>query len=158
MSIRHAFVVLVACSALVACGGATSEDTTDSSATSLSRATTASSGATSKTDTPSDASSTEPSVKDRPAQEISSLPEITPERTATDEDFLHDLQDKKVKVEGVEDQLIAAATEVCRANELGQKSFTVDAVAGQLIEQGRSSETPEALAETIAAAAKNAYC
>lgn len=68
------------------------------------------------------------------------------------------MEGKKVKVEGIEDQLIAAATEVCRANELGQKSFTVDAVAGQLIEQGRSSESPEALADAIAAAAKNAYC
>lgn len=158
MTIRYAFAIVAAACTLVACGGATSEDTESTSATSLSRATTASSGAASTSSESSGTESSEPTAKDRAAQEISSLPEITPERTPQDEDFLQELEDKKVKVEGIEDQLIAAATEVCRANELGQKSFTVDAVAGQLIEQGRSSESPEALADAIAAAAKNAYC
>ncbi|MDO4685211.1 MAG: DUF732 domain-containing protein [Corynebacterium sp.] len=153
---RSAVIIIAAASLLVACGGATSDDSTTSQVTSLSKATTQKSSATSEAS--SSATKSEPTVQDRPAQEISSLPEITPERSGEDVDYLKDLEGKDIKVEGIEDQLIAAATEVCRANELGQQSFTVDAVAGQLIEQGRSSESPEKLAQLIADAAKTAYC
>ncbi|WJZ03864.1 DUF732 domain-containing protein [Corynebacterium freiburgense] len=160
MTKRFAIVVIAAAGLLAACGGATSDETTSASSTTLSRASTKPSASSSVPDESKDSSaqSSEPSVQDRAAQEISSLPEITPERSSEDKDYLGTLKDKNVKVEGIEDQLIAAATEVCRANELGQQSFTVDAVAGQLIEQGRSSQSPEEVAKIIADAAKSAYC
>lgn len=158
--------LLLGASVLSACGGVTVEGNTGSSETSTSIARESSTEEMTATEETSRSSSSngggsEPAPRDQPAAEVSELPEDSPERTPQELDFLDGLKEGGIDVDGVEDQLIATASTVCRAQEDGVENFTLDAIAGQLITQGRT-EVPEERAvevsELIQETAERTYC
>lgn len=152
---------------LTACGGVTVEGNTgsaDTTTTSVARES-ATEGTTVTKETSrsssSDGGHSEPAPQDKPAAEVSELPDTSAERSPQDLDFLDDLKEAGIDVEGVEDQLIATASTVCRAKEAGEENFTLDAIAGQLIAQGRT-DIPEdraiEVSELIQETAERTYC
>lgn len=153
--------VLTGALALTACGGSTvtSEDV-DSSSTSVAPldhgSSTASSSATSSSSraTSSNASSAQP--QDEGAREISSIPSAEPALDPTQEKFIKGLTDDGIKVDGIEGQLVGAAQTVCSDDPLA--SVTAGAVAGQLIEQGRTDRPVDEVTRTLETAARDAYC
>lgn len=160
--------VLSSVAALAACGGVTVEGAgTNSESSSSVRESTArestesstQSSASSSSRSPGSASSAAP--QDQPAAEVSELPEFTVERSPADLDLLDGLRDGGVNVDGVEDQMIAAANTVCRSEADGVNNFTLDAIAGQLIAQGRV-DVPESeganVTELIKSTAQRTYC
>lgn len=151
---------------LTACGGVTVEGNTGSADTSTSVARESVTEETTVTEETSRSSSPgggrpEPVPQDQPAAEVSELPDASAERSPQDLDFLDDLKEAGIDVEGVEDQLIATASTVCRAKEDGVENFTLDAIAGQLIAQGRT-DIPEdravEVSELIQETAERTYC
>ncbi|WP_080791809.1 DUF732 domain-containing protein [Corynebacterium pacaense] len=158
---------------LAACGGVTVEGSgtaTESATTSVAResATTGSSEAGAGSEASRSSSSprasgggSNPAPRDQPAEEVSELPEFTVERTPAELDFLDGLRAGGVNVDGVEDQMIAAANTVCRSREEGVDNFTLDAIAGQLIAQGRTDVAEDqgaTITELIRSTAERAYC
>ena len=78
-----------------------------------------------------------------------------------DEDFLDALIADDIDVEGTEDQLIAAGHVHCDAGADGgtpEDALVIDAVAGQLVAQERTTKDEAAVTEAIAKAAESAYC
>ena len=149
-----AAVMLAAGALLSGCGSATVEEgeATDTSVAPLERSSAASgdssaskasessafaSGSASAERTPGE----EP--EDRGAREISEIPAPAPEQ-GPDQDFLAAVAEKGVNVDGVEDQVVGAAQASCQGD-----SVTVPAVAGQLIEQGRTELSHEELVRLI---------
>ena len=63
-----------------------------------------------------------------------------------------------VDVDGVEDQLIGAASTVCRSENSDIGQVTVTAVAGQLVEQQRTELNAEDAVALIENEARAAYC
>ena len=61
-----------------------------------------------------------------------------------DQDFLAAVAEKGVDIDGVEDQLVGAAQASCQGD-----AVTVPAVAGQLIEQGRTELSHEDVVQLI---------
>ena len=139
---------------LAACGG-TTVDSSDVTAT-------PSAVTSSATSTASTTTSTKPSEK-RPeddalenegaASEVSDFPENTAKRPPEQEAYLEALREGGVKIEGNEDQLLATAGTLC-----GGETITRDAVAGQLIEQQRTSLDYEQLIKLIDDAAHANLC
>ena len=109
----------------------------DSSASKASESSASASGSASAERTPGE----EP--EDRGAREISEIPAPAPEQ-GPDQDFLAAVAEKGVNVDGVEDQVVGAAQASCQGD-----SVTVPAVAGQLIEQGRTELSHEDLVRLI---------
>lgn len=109
----------------------------DSSASKASESSASASGSASAERTPGE----EP--EDRGAREISEIPAPAPEQ-GPDQDFLAAVAEKGVNVDGVEDQVVGAAQASCQGD-----SVTVPAVAGQLIEQGRTELSHEELVRLI---------
>lgn len=85
---------------------------------------------------------------------------MTVERSAEAQAFLDALKDEKIDISGVEDQLIATAQNYC-SSENKDQNVTVDAVAGQLIVQGRTSVKEDQAAEIstlLKESADRTYC
>jgi len=100
----------------------------------------------------------DPGPQDQGAREIDEIPEPGMPRTPEDVQFLGELTDEGIDVEGVESQLIGTAAIVCSDDESEFSRATVPAVAGQLVEQDRTEKSVEDVTAIIEAAAKNAYC
>ncbi len=149
-----AAVMLAAGALLSGCGSATVEEgeATDTSVAPLERSSAASGESSASKASESSASASgsasaertpgeEP--EDRGAREISEIPAPAPEQ-GPDQDFLAAVAEKGVNVDGVEDQVVGAAQASCQGD-----SVTVPAVAGQLIEQGRTELSHEELVRLI---------
>lgn len=100
----------------------------------------------------------EPQPQDQGAREIDEIPEQETPRSPEDVAFLGALVDEDIDIEGVEDQLIGTASTVCVGSENVLTEATPPAVAGQLVEQGRTDLPVAEVAALIESAAKNAYC
>ena len=148
-----AAVLLAAGALLTGCGGSAIVDdstATDTSVAPLERSTAASAstaseessaGRSSEGASSSAAPSDEP--EDRGAREISEIPSPS-SSGGPNQEFLDAVTKGGVNTEGVEDQLVGAAQAACQGD-----GVTVPAVAGQLIEQGRSELSHEQLIQLI---------
>lgn len=145
-----AAVLLVAGTLLSACGSATVDegDATETSVAPLERSSEAS--GESSASKASESSASAPAERtpgeepeDRGAREISEIPTPAPAQ-GPDQDFLDAVAEKGVNVDGVEDQLVGAAQASCQGD-----AVTVPAVAGQLIEQGRTELSHEDVVQLI---------
>lgn len=145
-----AAVLLAAGTLLSACGSATVDegDATETSVAPLERSSVASGESSASKASESSASSSaertpgeEP--EDRGAREISEIPTPAPAQ-GPDQDFLAAVAEKGVNIDGVEDQLVGAAQASCQGD-----AVTVPAVAGQLIEQGRTELSHEDVVQLI---------
>lgn len=155
------------CLSLAACGGVTVEGDDSSTASAPTETNgTASSSTAGSTERSSQASQSNGSgssgstARDGAAEEIDGLPEVTVERSAEAQAFLDALKDEKIDISGVEDQLIATAQNYC-SSENKDENVTVDAVAGQLIVQGRTNVKEDQAAEIsslLKESADRTYC
>ncbi|MBU5654458.1 hypothetical protein ACW675_01010 [Corynebacterium aurimucosum] len=145
-----AAVLLAAGTLLSACGSATVDegDATETSVAPLERSSVASGESSASKASESSASASaertpgeEP--EDRGAREISEIPTPVPAQ-GPDQDFLAAVAEKGVDIDGVEDQLVGAAQASCQGD-----AVTVPAVAGQLIEQGRTELSHEDVVQLI---------
>ena len=91
------------------------------------------------------------SQEDRGAREISEIPSA--EVPEPDAKYLDKLKEAGVNVDGVEDQLLGAGKAACDENEV-----TISAVAGQLIEQQRTTQSFEELSQLIKDSARSGIC
>ena len=91
---------------------------------------------------------------DGPAQEVSSIPTPAQQLSDADKTYFDTLTAGGIKVEGAENQMIGAAQVVCQ-NQFPQ---AVQAVGGQLVEQKRTSLSPEETVSLIETSARKAYC
>lgn len=169
---------LIGALSLTACGGATVEDT-DATATSVApldrapRSSEATESSTEKEAEDSDesesaaaSSSREPDAdrppapqpQDQGAREVDEVPAQEAPRSPQDVEYLGALTDQDIDVAGVEDQLIGTATTICNPEGTGIDQATVPAVAGQLVEQGRTDRSAEELTQLIVDNARQAYC
>ncbi|OFP66834.1 hypothetical protein HMPREF2978_04175 [Corynebacterium sp. HMSC074C01] len=145
-----AAVLLAAGTLLSACGSATVDegDATETSVAPLERSSaasgesSASKASESSASAPAERTSGE-EPEDRGAREISEIPSPAPPQ-GPDQDFLSAVAEKGVNVDGVEDQLVGAAQASCQGD-----AVTVPAVAGQLIEQGRTELSHEDVVQLI---------
>lgn len=149
-----AATLLAAGALLSGCGSATVEedDATETSVAPLERSSAASgeSSASKASESSASSSGSAPSERakgeepeDRGAREISEIPSPAPAQ-GPDQDFLDAVAEKGVNVDGVEDQLVGAAQASCQGD-----AVTVPAVAGQLIEQGRTELSHEEVVQLI---------
>lgn len=149
-----AATLLAAGALLSGCGSATVEegDATETSVAPLERSSAASgeSSASKASESSASESGSAPSERakgeepeDRGAHEISEIPSPAPAQ-GPDQDFLDAVAEKGVNVDGVEDQLVGAAQASCQGD-----AVTVPAVAGQLIEQGRTELSHEEVVQLI---------
>lgn len=154
--------VLTGALTLSACGEATVEnDPTATSVAPLERAPRESTSETtteSERPTPPRQRPADPQPQDQGAREVDEIPAQEVPRSPEDVTFLGDLTDEDVDVEGVEDQLIGTAATVCGGGDNDLTTATLPAVAGQLVEQGRSDLPVDEVATLIESAARNAYC
>lgn len=105
-----------------------------------------------ESDVPSSSeSATSKSQEDRGAREISEIPSA--EMPEPDAKYLDKLKNGGVNVDGVEDQLLGAGKAACDENEV-----TISAVAGQLIEQQRTTQSFEELSQLIKDSARSGIC
>ncbi len=168
-----AAAVLAAAGLLAACGSATVEQETPTSiapleTTALSdapssesaEASASASGAASASESSARASSAPESeaaavatAQDEGARAISEAPAPAP-LVDRDADYLAALTQSGINTEGVEDQLLGVGQNSCE----GQDSVTIGAVAGQLIEQGRTQLPHEQVVALITNTAMAAYC
>jgi len=91
------------------------------------------------------------SQEDRGAREISEIP--TAELPESEAKYLSKLKDAGVNVDGVEDQLLGAGKAACEENDV-----TISAVAGQLVEQKRTTLSFEELSKLIQDSARSGIC
>ena len=91
------------------------------------------------------------SQEDRGAREISEIPSA--EVPEPDAKYLDKFKDAGVNVDGVEDQLLGAGKAACDENEV-----TIAAVAGQLIEQQRTTMGFEELSQLIKDSVRSGIC
>lgn len=165
--------VLAAAGLLAACGSATVEQETPTSiapleTTALSDApssesaevSASASGAASASESSASASSEPESeaaavatAQDEGARAISEAPAPAP-LVDRDADYLAALTQSGINTEGVEDQLLGVGQNSCE----GQDSVTIGAVAGQLIEQGRTQLPHEQVVALITNTAMASYC
>ncbi|MDO4929166.1 MAG: DUF732 domain-containing protein [Corynebacterium sp.] len=154
-------------SILAACGGGTTvESDTDESIAPLTRelasSSTSSTSAESSSaqESASTSSSTgasaEPQGPDQPAQEISQLP--TTEFTSVDTEFLAALNETGIDVAGIESEMVSAGMMVCGDTTDALTQATVDAVAGQVIEQQRTTASHDTVVAEIKEQASKTYC
>ena len=176
-------LLAVAALTLAGCGGATSEsdDTADAGTTATSSTLPRADSPTSRSEeadeeksaresslssasperrevAPAPVAPAVPEPRDGAAKEIDEIPSLAQDRSPADLDYLKALKDGGISVDGVEDQMIGAAAEVCRSAASGVENYTLEAVAGQLVEQERASAPVPEIADRIASAAKSAYC
>ncbi|AKE42125.1 putative secreted protein [Corynebacterium kutscheri] len=162
-------LVLFSTLTLTACGGATVDDSTDTTIAPLSRepknqtsqsATASASASASAMETARSHSneSDNSQPKDRAAQEITAIPSQQVQLSKQDQVFLDELSGKGVDISDVENQLIGTANIVCTNTDNPLAPATVKAVAGQLIEQGKTTLEHAELVSLIETSAKKAYC
>lgn len=162
---------LLSAGVLTACGSATVENDpgADASVAPLERAPRATTEQPEDGDADAPAAPAQPQPRDQRAQEVSEVPDPAPERSEEDSAFLTAVAEGGVDVAGVEDQLIGAALTVCRSEggdssdiaeqqERDAGTVTVGAVAGQLLEQGRTELEQEETVALIENEARAAYC
>ncbi len=153
---RNALVALsfaVAGVTLAACGGTTVDSDEVTASSSAPVVTTSSAPATSTSEKPSETPVDDALANEGAASEVSDFPEDTPKRPEKEEAYLEALRAAGVNVEGTEDQLLATASTLCSG-----ETITRDAVAGQLIEQQRTSLDHEQLIKLIDEAAHANLC
>ena len=153
---RNALVALsfaVAGVTLAACGGTTVDSDEVTASSSAPVVTTSSAPATSTSEKPSETPVDDALANEGAASEVSDFPEDTPKRPEKEEAYLEALRAAGVNVEGTGDQLLATASTLC-----GGETITRDAVAGQLIEQQRTSLDHEQLIKLIDEAAHANLC
>jgi len=85
---------------------------------------------------------------------VSSIPTPAQQLSDADKTYFDALTAGGIKVEGAENQMIGAAQVVCQ-NQFPQ---AVQAVGGQLVEQKRTSLSPEEAVSLIETSARKAYC
>lgn len=149
---------------LAACGGATSDGgSSESSAVApLSKSARAtessisSSGDSSSTKSSGESKTQTP--QDREAREVSEVPSSGQQLSERDQNYLKELKDNSINVDGAEGSLIGTASGVCQSQDTKNIDVMTLAVAGQLVEQGRTQQKPEEVAAVLARAAKSAYC
>ncbi len=96
---------------------------------------------------------------DDPAHEISSLPERKPQLSAVDEQMLENLKEEGIDVSGYEVQLAGLGSRVCQDKTASDGvDAIVTAVAGQLVEQGKSEKSTADTALILSDVARQAYC
>ncbi|MHA2790000.1 hypothetical protein ACXZ66_12795 [Corynebacterium sp. S7] len=147
-------IAIAASVSLAACGGATvnSEDVTTSAEPPASSSAPAPSSSQSASPTTTDkASSTRQAPAsssgqpaDIGAREVDEVPTQSVQYSPEEQAFLDEVTAGQVNVDSVQDQLIGTAQTIC-----GGDTVTRDAVAGQLIEQGRSDLTQQQLAKLL---------
>lgn len=164
-----AVVALMATTTFAACGSATvdsdSEVSPDSTVAPLERGSSeesekpedSTSAATSsskaaESSTKATTSASEPAPEDRGAREVEEAP--TPQVSNSDAGYLDAVASGGIDVAGVENQLVSAAHTACNPDD----EVTVLAVAGQLIEQGRTDKDVEEVVTLINERAQAAYC
>lgn len=96
--------------------------------------------------------------KDGAGQEITAKPTPGESFSAKEKAFLDSLTKSGVNIAGVENQMIGAAGVVCQGNSQSLSPATVQAVAGQLLEQQRSKLSFDELTKLIDSSARSAYC
>ena len=138
---------------LAACGGTTVDSDEVTASSSAPVVTTSSAPATSTSEKPSETPVDDALANEGAASEVSDFPEDTPKRPEKEEAYLEALRAAGVNVEGTEDQLLATASTLCSG-----ETITRDAVAGQLIEQQRTSLDHEQLIKLIDEAAHANLC
>lgn len=130
-------VALAAGLNLAACGGATveSEDVTQPPSSAPAEVTTSATATTTQESTPTTpvAPPAEQQPDDIGAREIDEIPETSDQYAPEEQEFLDQIADSNVNIADIESQLIGTAHTVC-----GGDTITRDAVAGQIIEQGRT--------------------
>lgn len=97
-------------------------------------------------------SKSEPAPEDRGAQEVEQAP--TPQVDDSNSGYLDAIAGGGVDIAGVESQLVSAGNTACNPDD----EVTVPAVAGQLIEQGRTDKSIEEVIALINDQAQAAYC
>lgn len=98
-------------------------------------------------------SAAEPQAQDQGAQEIEEIPDAPP-REEGEQELLGAIGEAGINVDGVEDQLITAARAACNQED----QVTVQAIAGQLIEQGRTELAIGEVVTLIEDTARTGYC
>ena len=159
---------------LAACGdGSTAtQDDSDSATTTQARSSSSSSSSTKSSASSSSASSKKsadsnngvgdsPDAKDDETPvEVSRVPAPNRgQRTDEEKKFLSTIQKDKINVDGsAADQVIASAMEYCQAKAEGQDSFSVRAMAGQLIEQKLTDQPLDQVERAITESADSDLC
>ncbi|WP_070768958.1 hypothetical protein [Corynebacterium sp. HMSC04H06] len=148
---------------LAACGSATVDNDNEAEAPtsvaplergSESESASASESESAESSTTASAPAGDRAPEDRGAEEISEIPSPEEDSSAGDADFLGAAGERDIDTAGVEAQLVSAAQRVC----VEEEPITLNAISGQLIEQGRTDLDYEELTRFLADEARSAYC
>lgn len=168
-----AAVMLTSATTLAACGGAAVDNSEQTSIPPLTRSQANTAAASSSSSTSSASVSATVTATGTSAsasaidtaepmldqgQQISGIPATTDNFSAKERAFIDQLTQAGVDVTGVEAQMLGAAGIVCVGETEGLGPATVQGLAGQLIEQGRTSLDHEHTIVAIETAARSAYC
>lgn len=140
---------------VAACGSSTVESSEVTSSTTTKTSTTSSS---TKTSAPKSSEKSAPEITDPQAKRVDEAPDGQMKLSEADDSYLEALEKAGIDVDGVEDQLIGTGRAACADAPEEERQVIALAIAGQLIAQGRSQESAEEVAKTIASSAKKAYC
>ncbi|MDK8506675.1 hypothetical protein HMPREF2751_05970 [Corynebacterium sp. HMSC063G05] len=140
---------------MAACGSSTVESSEVTSSTTTKTSTTSSS---TKTSAPKSSEKSAPEITDPQAKRVDEAPDGQMKLSEADDSYLEALEKAGIDVAGVEDQLIGTGRAACADAPEEERQVIALAIAGQLVAQGRSQESAEEVAKTIASSAKKAYC
>ncbi|OFQ00386.1 DUF732 domain-containing protein [Corynebacterium sp. HMSC070B05] len=140
---------------VAACGSSTVESSEVTSSTTTKTSTTSSS---TKTSAPESSEKSAPEITDPQAKRVDEAPDGQMKLSEADDSYLGALEKAGIDVDGVEDQLIGTGRAACADAPEEEREVIALAIAGQLVAQGRSQESAEEVAKTIASSAKKAYC
>ncbi|QQU97148.1 DUF732 domain-containing protein [Corynebacterium amycolatum] len=140
---------------VAACGSSTVESSEVTSSTTTKTPTTSSS---TKTSAPKSSEKSAPEITDPQAKRVDEAPDGQMKLSEADDSYLEALEKAGIDVAGVEDQLIGTGRAACADAPEEERQVIALAIAGQLVAQGRSQESAEEVAKTIASSAKKAYC
>ena len=140
---------------VAACGSSTEESSEVTSSTTTKTSTTSSS---TKTSAPKSSEKSAPEITDPQAKRVDEAPDGQMKLSEADDSYLGALEKAGIDVDGVEDQLIGTGRAACADAPEEEREVIALAIAGQLVAQGRSQESAEEVAKTIASSAKKAYC
>ncbi|ASE56925.1 DUF732 domain-containing protein [Corynebacterium amycolatum] len=140
---------------VAACGSSTVESSEVTSSTTTKTSTTSSS---TKTSAPKSSEKSAPEITDPQAKRVDEAPDGQMKLSEADDSYLEALEKAGIDIAGVEDQLIGTGRAACADAPEEERQVIALAIAGQLVAQGRSQESAEEVAKTIASSAKKAYC
>lgn len=140
---------------VAACGSSTVESSEVTSSTTTKTSTTSSS---TKTSAPKSSEKSASEITDPQAKRVDEAPDGQMKLSEADDSYLEALEKAGIDVAGVEDQLIGTGRAACADAPEEERQVIALAIAGQLVAQGRSQESAEEVAKTIASSAKKAYC